>query len=158
MTELSLNQFISMLPDDQLELSKNKMPPLKNYQRKMAGHGLELQRNAERLHKPKKKSPLECKETAFKKRFLMTIRRTKEDYASALLELETWRRQSDQSANEIEQKDRQITAIQREVRKVVLCLIMKSAKAFIQLYAFSSQFSAHSTFIYVHLLIFPFID
>ena len=43
------------------------------------------------------------------------MHRTKEDYASALLELETWRRQSDQSANEVEQKDRQIGAIQREV-------------------------------------------
>ena len=47
--------------------------------------------------------------------------RTKEEYERALRELETWRRQSEQSANEVEQKDRQIAAVQREVRVVFNC-------------------------------------
>ena len=50
------------LPGDRPELSKCMMPLLINYQSKIAGHGLELKRAAERY--PKRKGPLNCLETA----------------------------------------------------------------------------------------------
>ena len=44
------------LPGDQPELRKCTMPLIQNYQSKIAGHGLELKRIAERLLIQKKKN------------------------------------------------------------------------------------------------------